>query len=40
MGGELTGWPRLMDGDPNMFASVQAAKWAGKKIEGHYPGCI
>ena len=38
MGGELTGWPRLMAGDPNMVASVNAAKSAGKKIEGHYPG--
>ena len=38
MGGELTGWPRLMGGDPKMFASVHAAKSAGKKIEGHFPG--
>ena len=38
MGGELTGWPRLMAGDPNMVASVNAAKIAGKKIEGHFPG--
>ena len=38
MGGELTGWPRLMGGDPKMVAAVQAAKAAGKKIEGHYPG--
>ena len=38
LGGELTGWPRLMGGDAKMFASVQAAKSAGKKIEGHYPG--
>ncbi|WP_203248531.1 adenine deaminase C-terminal domain-containing protein [Sporosarcina beigongshangi] len=38
MGGELTGWPRLMAGDPNMFASVKAVKEAGKKIEGHFPG--
>ncbi|MFJ7936526.1 adenine deaminase C-terminal domain-containing protein [Sporosarcina sp. NPDC096371] len=38
IGGELTGWPRLMAGDPNMFASVQATKVAGKKIEGHFPG--
>lgn len=38
MGGELTGWPRLMAGDPNMFASVQKTKQAGKKVEGHFPG--
>ncbi|MCM3745610.1 amidohydrolase family protein [Sporosarcina luteola] len=38
MGGELTGWPRLMNGDPDMTASVNAAKQAGKKIEGHFPG--
>ncbi len=38
LGGELTGWPRLMGGDPNMFASVQTTKQAGKKVEGHFPG--
>lgn len=38
LGGELTGWPRLMAGEPTMLASVSAAKVGGKKIEGHYPG--
>lgn len=38
MGGELTGWPRLMNGDQEMMASLIAAKKAGKKIEGHFPG--
>ena len=38
MGGELTGWPRLLAGDPNMLAAVQAAKVLRKKIEGHFPG--
>ncbi len=38
LGGELTGWPRLLGGDPNMIASVNATKVAGKKIEGHFPG--
>ncbi|HLR11536.1 MAG TPA: adenine deaminase C-terminal domain-containing protein [Sporosarcina sp.] len=38
LAGELTGWPRLLKGDPNMFATVQAAKEARKKIEGHLPG--
>ena len=38
LGGELTGWPRLMAGEPDMLASVSAAKTGGKKIEGHLPG--
>lgn len=38
MGGELSGWPRLLNGDEKMFASVKAAKRAGMKVEGHYPG--
>ena len=38
MGGELTGWPRLLNGDQDMMASLIAAKKAGKKIEGHFPG--
>lgn len=38
MGGELTGWPRLMNGDPDITASLIAAKKARKKIEGHFPG--
>ncbi|WP_040285979.1 adenine deaminase C-terminal domain-containing protein [Sporosarcina koreensis] len=38
MGGELTGWPRLLKGDPAMTASMQLAKQYGKKIEGHFPG--
>ena len=38
LGGELTGWPRLMAGEPTMLASVSAAKIGGKKIEGHFPG--
>ncbi len=38
LGGELTGWPRLMAGDPDMLASVSAARIGGKKIEGHFPG--
>lgn len=38
LAGELTGWPRLLGGDPNMFATVQAAKESSKKIEGHLPG--
>lgn len=38
LGGELTGWPRLMSGDADMFSLVHAAKAGGKKIEGHFPG--
>ncbi|NYF26237.1 adenine deaminase C-terminal domain-containing protein [Sporosarcina sp. JAI121] len=38
LGGELTGWPRLMGGESDMFTSVSAAKAGGKKIEGHFPG--
>lgn len=38
MGGELTGWPRLLHGDPVMTQSLQHAKRLGKKVEGHFPG--
>lgn len=38
LAGELTAWPRLLGGDPNLFAMVQAAKESNKKIEGHLPG--
>lgn len=38
LGGELTGWPRLMNGDPDMFSFLQAVKAEGKKMEGHFPG--
>ncbi|GKV69806.1 putative adenine deaminase [Sporosarcina sp. NCCP-2716] len=38
MGGELTGWPRLLKGDANMMTAMQLAKQLGKKIEGHFPG--
>ncbi|MEK4230848.1 adenine deaminase C-terminal domain-containing protein [Solibacillus sp. FSL H8-0538] len=38
LGGELTGWPRLVRGDDQMLYWMQAAKNKGKKIEGHFPG--
>lgn len=38
LGGELTGWPRLMRGDDQMLYWIQSAKNKGKKIEGHFPG--
>lgn len=37
-GGELTGWPKLLDGDDLMLHWIQEAKRLGKKIEGHFPG--
>ena len=38
LGGELTGWPRLMHGDDLMLSWIHQAKIHGKKIEGHLPG--
>ncbi|WP_391117546.1 adenine deaminase C-terminal domain-containing protein [Psychrobacillus sp. L3] len=38
MGGELTGWPRLLSGDDQMLYWMQQAKMHGMKIEGHFPG--
>jgi adenine deaminase len=37
-GGELTGWPRLLDGDDMMLHWIQEAKRHKKLIEGHFPG--
>ncbi|MEC2056914.1 adenine deaminase [Peribacillus psychrosaccharolyticus] len=37
-GGELTGWPRLLDGDDMMLHWIQETKRMRKKIEGHFPG--
>ncbi len=37
-GGELTGWPKLLDGDDMMLHWIQEAKRMRKKIEGHFPG--
>ncbi|WP_099354961.1 adenine deaminase C-terminal domain-containing protein [Fredinandcohnia onubensis] len=37
-GGELTGWPKLLDGDDLMLHWIQEAKRIGKKVEGHFPG--
>ena len=37
-GGELTGWPKLLDGDDMMLHWMQEAKRMQKKIEGHFPG--
>ncbi|MEK9199721.1 adenine deaminase C-terminal domain-containing protein [Ureibacillus sp. FSL E2-3493] len=38
LGGELTGWPRLVRGDDLMLHWIQVAKNKGKKVEGHFPG--
>ncbi|RSK25758.1 adenine deaminase [Bacillus sp. HMF5848] len=37
-GGELTGWPKLLDGDDLMLHWIQEAKRMRKQIEGHFPG--
>jgi adenine deaminase len=37
-GGELTGWPQLLDGDDLMLHWIQETKRLGKKVEGHFPG--
>ncbi|QQZ09106.1 adenine deaminase C-terminal domain-containing protein [Heyndrickxia vini] len=37
-GGELTGWPKLLDGDDLILHWIQEAKRMRKKIEGHFPG--
>lgn len=38
LGGELTGWPKLLHGDDQMLYWLQLGKTKGKKIEGHFPG--
>ncbi|QUF66148.1 adenine deaminase [Bacillus atrophaeus] len=37
-GGEMTGWPRLMDGDDLILHCMQTTKKHRKRIEGHFPG--
>ena len=37
-GGELSGWPKLLDGDDMMLHWIQEAKRMRKQIEGHFPG--
>jgi adenine deaminase len=37
-GGELTGWPKLLNGDNQMLSWLQETKRLHKKIEGHFPG--
>ncbi|MFB7142318.1 adenine deaminase C-terminal domain-containing protein [Gottfriedia sp. NPDC056225] len=37
-GGELTAWPKLLNGDNKMLTWVQETKRLNKKVEGHFPG--
>ena len=37
-GGEMTGWPRLLDGDDLILHCMQCTKRRRKRIEGHFPG--
>jgi adenine deaminase len=37
-GGELTGWPKLLDGDDMLLHWMQETKRMKKQIEGHFPG--
>ncbi len=37
-GGELTGWPKLSDGDDWILYWLQETKRRGKRLEGHFPG--
>lgn len=36
--GELTSWPRLIDGDDLLLHWIQETKVRQKKVEGHFPG--
>ncbi|MBJ8007439.1 adenine deaminase C-terminal domain-containing protein [Bacillus cereus] len=37
-GGELTAWPKLLNGDDEMLNWIQETKRLQKKVEGHFPG--
>lgn len=37
-GGELTAWPKLLDGDDRLLYWIQETKRLGKRVEGHLPG--
>jgi adenine deaminase len=37
-GGELTSWPKLLDGDDWILYWLRETKRRGKRIEGHFPG--
>ena len=36
--GEVVGWPRLLDGDEDYWSKIEAARRAGKVVEGHTAG--
>lgn len=38
LGGELTSWPRLLNGDDRLLYWIQETKRLGKPVEGHLPG--
>ncbi|QKY71474.1 adenine deaminase C-terminal domain-containing protein [Lentibacillus sp. CBA3610] len=37
-GGELTAWPRLLNGDDRLLYWIQESNRLGKPVEGHLPG--
>ncbi|MDM5197157.1 adenine deaminase C-terminal domain-containing protein [Fictibacillus enclensis] len=37
-GGELTSWPKVMQGDDNLLHYMRETRRAGKRVEGHLPG--
>lgn len=37
-GGELTSWPRLLEGDDRLLYWIQETQRLGKPVEGHLPG--
>ncbi|GAF65553.1 adenine deaminase C-terminal domain-containing protein [Alkalihalobacillus trypoxylicola] len=37
-GGELTSWPKVLNGDDAILHWIQETKRLGKPIEGHFPG--
>ncbi|MCQ6275340.1 adenine deaminase [Bacillus sp. V3B] len=37
-GGELTAWPKLLNGDNQMLSWLQETRRLHKKVEGHFPG--
>ncbi|MDN4525203.1 adenine deaminase C-terminal domain-containing protein [Fictibacillus fluitans] len=37
-GGELTSWPKVIQGDDNLLHYMRETRRAGKRVEGHLPG--
>jgi adenine deaminase len=38
VGGELSSWPSLLEGDDRVLYWIQESKLRGKPVEGHFPG--